>query len=143
MPRPSPYGAFNFLVDLPDFGTVLGGFSDVSGLNAEFTVAEYREGAETENHVWKSPRPRKLLNVALKRGVVAADHLSAWINPAGQPADGRNLVVTLRDEKGAPVRRWILHGARPVKWTGPALSAKGGDVAMEELVLSGEGLSVE
>lgn len=138
-PRKSPYGAFNFLVTLPDSGEVIGGFSDVSDLNPEITVAEYRDGAGKENRVGKIPRPRKSANVTLKRGVVASALLSAWISQAAR----RDLVITLRDEQGAPVRRWILHGALPAKWTGPTLAAKGSDVAMEELVLSSEGLSVE
>jgi hypothetical protein len=39
---------------------------------------------------------------------------------------------------------WRLMNARPIKYTGPTLNAKGGtDVAMEELVLACESLSVE
>ena len=30
---------------------------------------------------------------------------------------------------------WVLYGAQPKKWTSPALSATGTDVAVEELVL--------
>jgi len=38
------------------------------------------------------------------------------------------------------VLRWKLLNARPMKWTGPTLAAKGGsDVAMEELVVAAEG----
>ena len=36
--------------------------------------------------------------------------------------------------------QWKLRGAQPRKWTAPALSAKGKDVAIEELVLIGEEL---
>jgi hypothetical protein len=41
------------------------------------------------------------------------------------------------------VQRWNLRGVIPLKWTGPTLAAKGGgDVAMEELVLSAEYLEL-
>jgi hypothetical protein len=41
------------------------------------------------------------------------------------------------------VQRWTLHNAMPLKYTGPTLAGKGGgDVAMEELVLSVEELQV-
>lgn len=138
-----PYAQFNFLVTWGGSDTVFAGFSEVTGLNAEITAAEYRGGTAKEVHGGKIPRLRKYSNITLKRGLVASAQLSSWIKLAGTPAARRNLVVTLRDEKGAPARRWILHGTLPVKWTGPELSAKGGDVAMEDLVLSHEGLTVE
>ncbi|MGB8166513.1 MAG: phage tail protein, partial [Chthoniobacteraceae bacterium] len=56
--RTTPYGAFNFGVNLN--GPIgeeqpLGGFSDVSGLSNEITIAEYRNGNEKPNHVRKVP----------------------------------------------------------------------------------------
>ena len=55
-----------------------------------------------------------------------------------------SVTITLRDEAGQPVQTWKLHGVIPLKWTGPTLAAKGGgDVAMEELVLSVEGLDLQ
>jgi phage tail-like protein len=60
------------------------------------------------------------------------------------PAAQRDVVITMRDEAGRPVQSWTLRGAIPLKYTGPTLAAKGGgDVAMEELVLSSEGLDFE
>jgi phage tail-like protein len=54
------------------------------------------------------------------------------------------VVITLRDEAGSPVQSWKLRGVVPMKYTGPTLAAKGGgDVAMEELVLSAEELLFE
>ena len=48
------------------------------------------------------------------------------------------------DEGRNPVATWRLRGAMPLKWTGPTLTAKGGgDVAMEELVLSVEKVEYE
>ena len=140
MPSSYPSGTFQFQVSWTHTGAAIGGFSEVTGLDAETTATDYREGADDAKHVGISPRPRKSTSVILKRGVVASGQLSAWIQQAAR----RDFVVTLRDEKGAPVRRWILRGARPQKWTGPSLAAKGGgDVAMEELVLSSEGLERE
>ncbi len=51
------------------------------------------------------------------------------------------MVITLLSESGERVQGWKLHGALPLRYTGPTLAAKGGgDVAMEELVLSAEEL---
>ena len=50
---------------------------------------------------------------------------------------------TLLDEARTVVCRWVLRGAQPRKWSGPALSAKGKDVAIEELVLVAEQIDFE
>ncbi len=147
--RNTPYGAFNFLVNLN--GPVgedqpLGGFSDVSGLSTEITMAEYRNGNEKTNHVRKVPGIHKVGDVTLKRGIVNSTDLWSWINDTRTTGVNakRTVVITLRDEAGGSVQKWTLTGVAPMKYTGPTLAAKGGgDVAMEELVLSGESLEAE
>jgi phage tail-like protein len=146
MSRTHPYGAFNFLVNLN--GPVgadepLGGFSDVSGLGTEVTVAEYRTGRDPENHVRKVPGVYKVSDVTLKRGIVNSSDLWDWIAQVRKEGVGaqRTVTITLRDEAANPVQTWTLRNVVPLKWTGPTLAAKGGgDVAMEELVLSAESL---
>jgi phage tail-like protein len=147
--RTTPYGAFNFLVNLN--GPIgedqpLGGFSDVSGLSNEITIAEYRNGNERPNHVRKVPGIHKVGDVTLKRGIVSSADLWSWINETrttGVEAK-RTVVITLRSEAGVPVQKWTLSGVVPMKYTGPTLAAKGGgDVAMEEIVLSSESLETE
>ncbi len=146
MPRETPYGAFNFLVNLN--GPVgeeqpLGGFSDVSGLSTEMTIAEYRNGNDKPNHVRKIPGIHKVGDVTLKRGLVNSTDLWTWITDTRNTGieAKRTVVITLRDEAGNPVQRWTLGRVVPMKWTGPTLAAKGGgDVAMEELVLSSESI---
>ena len=144
--RITPYGAFNFLVNIgsasPD--EPLGGFSDVSGLVAEMTVAEYRNGNDKENHVRKVPGIHKVGDVTLKRGIVNSSDLWEWIEDTRTNGIGaqRTVVITLRDEAARDVQSWTLAGVIPLKWTGPTLAAKGGgDVAMEELVLAAEGMT--
>jgi phage tail-like protein len=145
MARTTPYGAFNFLVNLGGVGPEepLGGFSDVSGLGTEVTVAEYRNGNDRENHVRKVPGIHKVSDVTLKRGIVSSADLFAWIEAVRRDgvAAQRDVTITLRDEAASAVQTWTLRGVIPLKWTGPTLAAKGGgDVAMEELVLSAESL---
>lgn len=147
--RMTPYGAFNFLVNLngphgPE--TLLGGFSDVSGLGVEMTMAEYRNGNEKENHVRKVPGMHKVSDVTLKRGIVNSEDLWDWVKQAQRsgPEAQRDVVITLLNEAGDIVESWILRNVVPMKYTGPTLAAKGGgEVAMEELVLSVEGIDLE
>lgn len=149
--RDIPYSAFNYLVNLGDGteGEIAGGFSEVSGLNAEVTVAEYRNGNAPVNYVTKIPAIHKAGDVTLKRGVIGADNISTWLNlvRAGNVNAKRTVVITLKSEDPTSSRAmvtWKLINAMPIKWTGPTLTAKGGsDVAIEELVLAVEHIEQE
>ena len=143
--RDTPYGAFNFLVDLGN--GVAGGFSDVSGLVTESVVAEYREGTDVENHVRKIPGLHKVGDVTLKRGLVGSEDIFAWIKQTrieGFKAK-RTVTISLQDEgRTAVVTLWRLRNAMPLKYTASTLAAKAStDVAMEELVLSVEAMEAE
>jgi phage tail-like protein len=142
--RTTPYPAFNFIVNIGT-GEAFGGFSDVSGLQTEITVSEYRNGNEKLNHVRKVQSVHKVGDVTLKRGLVKSADMWSWIQDTRikGPDAKREVSIVLRDEAGQPVQTWNLHNVIPLKYTGPTFAAKGGgDVAMEELVLSAEGLDL-
>jgi phage tail-like protein len=147
MARP-PYGAFNFIVKIG--GDEFGGFSDVSGLETELQLAQYRNGNDKTNYVTKVPGMFTASDVTFKRGLVNSEDMWAWIRASRSPGNGergvmakRDVVVTLLDETRKGVQSWKLVNALPMKYTGPTLAAKGGgDVAMEELVLSVESIDL-
>src|SRR6185295_16394091 len=149
--RNNPYTAFNFLVALGvdqgdgSAGTIIGGFSDASGLGIDVTDAEYRNGNERFNTVRKVPGIHKNDDVTLKRGLVGSDDLFKWLKTVRDgTADPRQVTITLLDEAREPVATWVLRQAQPKKWSGPTLAAKGGgDVAMEELHLVHEGIEYQ
>jgi phage tail-like protein len=150
-PRDNPYGAFNFLVALGGAqgdgseGTIVGGFSDCSGLGFEVNYSDYRNGNELSNTVRHVPNTFKNDDVVLKRGLVGSDDLFAWLKGVrdGTP-DPRSVTVTVLDEARNPVVVFKLWKAQPKKWTGPTLAAKGGgEVAMEELHLTHEGIDYQ
>jgi phage tail-like protein len=72
--RENPYSAFNFLVSLGgdqgdgSEGSIIGGFSDVSGLGTEINYAEYRNGNDRFNTARKVAGVYKQDDVTLKRG---------------------------------------------------------------------------
>jgi phage tail-like protein len=141
--REVPYPNFNYSVGFDNADNSFGGFSDVSGLMTELTVAEYRNGNDPENHVRKIQGIHKAGDVTLKRGLIDAGQVWAWIQQArtAGPAAKKTVTITVKDEAGNPVQKWTLRRVLPLKWTGPTLAGKGGgDVAMEELVLSVEAL---
>jgi len=142
--RTTPFGAFNYIVNF-DGGETFGGFSDVSGLGSEIKVAEYRNGNEKENHVRKVAGVHTAADVTLKRGIVNSKTLWDWIKQAriSGPAAQKTVTVTLLDEAQKPVQSWVLRAAIPMKYTGPTLAGKGGgEVSMEEIVLSSEAFEI-
>jgi phage tail-like protein len=148
--RTSPYCNYNFTVDLKspgvDINSPFGGFSDVSGLGTELTVSEYRNGNDAEMHVRKISGLHKVSDVTLKRGILDSADLWQWIDDVRLRSVNaqRDVVITMNDEAGERVQSWTLRGVVPLKYTGPTFAGKGGgDVAMEELVLSAEGLEFD
>lgn len=146
--RDNPYSAFNFIVALGgdqgsgDEGTIVGGFSDVSGLSFEVQYAEYRNGNERVNTVRKVQNSFKVDDVTLKRGLIGSIDLFDWLRQVREGTiDARNVTISLLDEARNTVATWRLLSAQPKKWTGPTLAAKGGtESAMEELVFCHQGI---
>ena len=147
--RDNPYGSFNFRVDLGtgDTESVLAGFQEVSGLNIEVTMQEYRNGNEKTNRVRKVSGMYKVGDITLKRGLIGALDLYQWILDVrnGNQEAARNVTIVQLDEsRENEIVTWRLVNARPMRYNGPALNAKASsDVAIEELVLSCEDLFVE
>jgi phage tail-like protein len=138
----APFREYKFIVRTLG-GQVFGGFSEAAGRQIRISPAEYRAGQEAVNHPEKIQTIQKVSDVTLKRGVVDSSQLWGWIQAARtQGANAkRNLSITLRNESGQPVITWNLQKVVPVKYAGPNLAGKGGgDVAIEELVLSSEQL---
>jgi phage tail-like protein len=146
--RDRPYVQFNFLVDLGD-GVTDGpgaGFQEVSGIGMEVTVAEYRNGNNKENSVWKMTGMNKSTDVTMKRGVIGSLNLYQWLDQIrnGDQNARRTVTVQLQNEDHtAVVVTWKLLNARIIKHTSGPVNAKGTDVAMEELVLAYERLEME
>src|SRR5688572_12811731 len=125
--RQNPYGAFNFRVEF-DNG-ILAAFSEVTGLDSEQGVIDYRTGDE-ETVTRKIPGIRKHPNVVMKRGIIGSDNLFKWrdeiVRGIGNVDDteGKTTVkIHLLNEKREVVATWKLKKAWPVKWMGPAMAA--------------------
>ncbi|RSL17980.1 phage tail-like protein [Edaphobacter aggregans] len=148
--RARPYSQFNFMVQIGnDNGQgVNAGFQEVSGLGVEIHVAEYRAGNWSDNSPIKVNGSYKVPDVTLKRGLIAElTLLHAWLKAV---RDGGNdasvllpVVINLMSEdRTTAVQTWTLTNARPMKYTGPSLTGKGTDVAIEELVLASEHIEI-
>ncbi len=146
--RDTPYGEFNFLVDLGtgDTSGPEAGFQDCSAIGVEISVAEYRNGNDKSNAVRKITGLTKVPDVTLKRGVIGSLNLWNWIDQVrnGDQNALRTVRIQLQSEDHTEiVMTWVLQRARPVKYDAGPLNAKGTDVAIEELTLAYERLEIE
>jgi phage tail-like protein len=83
----------------------------------------------------------KTPDVTFKRGVIGSLELYQWLDQVrtgSQEALRRVTIQLLTEDHSQVAQEWVLINARPIKYTGPSLSGKGTDVAIEELVLSSE-----
>jgi phage tail-like protein len=137
--RKDPFGGFNFAVEVHDL--VVGGFSEVSGLQVEIEVQDYREGGRN-HYVHKLAGPAKYSsNLVLKRGVTDVKTLWDWYwDVIHGRVTRKNVSVLLMDRAGQEKRRWNFRCAYPVKWSGPDLKANSSEVAVESIELVHKGL---
>ncbi len=121
------------------------GFMEVSGLDIEIEAVSFREGSSPEDSSRKLPGLRKFSNITLKRGIVAGDNdFFNWINTKRiGTIERRDVVISLLNENHEPVVTWKVHNAFPVHYYGPVLLSNDGNPAIETLVLTHEGITIE
>jgi phage tail-like protein len=147
--RTAPLPAYNYIVQIQKYGRdphlALGGFSEVSGLDTEIHISEYRDGNDPAPQPRNIPGSSKHTHVHLKRGVVDSSDLWQWFTDTQTKgvAAQQDVTITLQDESGKAVQQWKLRNAVPTKYAGPALKGLGaGDVAMEDLELAYDGYEI-
>nr|MBD3622161.1 phage tail protein [Sunxiuqinia sp.] len=137
-----PIPKFHFQVEWA--GTKLG-FSEVTGLDVETEVIEYRDGSMPEYSKLKMPGMQKFSNSTLKRGVFQKDNefFEWWNTVKLNTIERRDIIISLLNEEHAPVLTWKIKNAWPVKVQSTDLKSDGNEVAIETLELAHEGLSME
>lgn len=137
-----PLPKFHFQVE---WGGARIGFTEVTGLNVETQVIEYREGSSPEYHKLKMPGMQKFDNITLKRGLMQADNefYKWWNTVALNTIERRNVTISLLNENHEPVFVWKIKNVWPVKVSGTDLKADGNEVAIESIELAHEGLVME
>lgn len=138
--RTDPYLTFRFLIEIE--GLVLGGFTEVSGLQIEVETEDYREGGLNE-YIHKLAGPTRYpSNLVLKRGLTDIETLWGWHQEVTRGFIRRkNGSIVLRDVVGEERWRWNFVQAYPVRWVGPELRAGTAEVAVETLELVHRGLT--
>lgn len=135
----NPLTGFKFLIEID--GLVVGGFSEVSGLEGQTETEEYREGG-VNDYVHRIPKITKYSNLILKRGLTNSDVLWKWHRDVVSGKFKRkNGSIILLDYSGIESWRWNFAQAYPVKWAGSDLNAGSGTISVETLELAHNGLT--
>jgi phage tail-like protein len=130
-------------------GTALadGAFQEVSGLDVELDVQELVEGGRNDGIIRRVGRA-KYQPIVLKRGMFYTGgavnrDLWTWLQDVAagiRPVRRYDGIVEVMSVGNQVAARWLFERGLPAKITGPQLNAKTGEVAIEELHISHEGL---
>jgi phage tail-like protein len=121
-----------------------GSFSEASGIEATMSPRAIREGGRNFGQIQR-PGPTAFGSLSLKRGVTSVQDLFTWFDlVANRERFGRLLNGQIDIYSGTDIAfSWMLVNVLPVKFKGPDLSASGTQVAIEELQVAYEQLSLQ
>jgi phage tail-like protein len=137
-----PMPKFHFQVE---WGGTRIGFTEVTGLEVTTEKIEYRDGASKEYHKIRMPGMQTFGDLTLKRGIFASDNefYEWWNTVALNTIERRDITISLLNESHEPVVVWKVKNAWPTKVTSTDLNASGNETAIETLMLTHEGLTME
>jgi len=138
-----PLPKFHFELE---WGGIRMGFTEVSGLDFETEVIEYREGNLPTYNKTKQPGLTKFTDVTLKRGIVLDnfEYYDQWFKTAmfqeKKEQYRRTVTIKLLNEEHKAIIIWTLSKAWPSKIQSTDLKADANEVAIETMTLVHEGL---
>jgi phage tail-like protein len=138
-----PLPRFFFSVDLGDGEKQ--SFSEVTGLESEVQVIEYRHGNSPVFSPIKMPGLKRVGNVTLRKGILTRHQMvTDWFNQTRlNIIQRRTVTISLLDEAGSSKMTWTLTNAFPTKVSATDLTADSSEVAVESLELAYERLAVK
>jgi phage tail-like protein len=138
-----PMPKFYFSVDIGEFTDLP--FQEVSGLDVETEVIEYRHGNSPNHSTIKMPGMMKYADITLKKGVFADDNdFYDWISSISLNTYERlTVVIRLLDETQTPRMTWTLTNAFPKQITPTDMNSQASEAAIETMVLAQEGMVAE
>lgn len=133
---------FAFQVELE--GKVTGYFTEISGLDVEFEVSEFKiMDDKGQSIIRKTPGRATAGEVTIKRGVTTNMDAWAWRKEIenGMVADARtNGTITALSQDLTPVAEWTFERAWPSNITVSSPDAGSSDPVTEELTIQFEAL---
>ncbi|HEY6000573.1 MAG TPA: phage tail protein [bacterium] len=146
--RAYPFTAFNFEIRIHKEGETAplcnGAFAECDGLEVTMEVKSIRQGGDNARQI-RLAGPAALGQLTLKRGMTEGFDLWTWfaqtLDDPGLRADAE--VVLLAADGSSEKARFLLSRCVPIKLKAPPLNAREGAVAIEELQIAYETLSVK
>jgi phage tail-like protein len=136
--RLDPLFDHNYLVEID--GLLTGGFSRVEGIGGRIEVEPVHDGGSLGG-ARQQLGATTWNNLVLSHGVVELDTLWNWYEATARGVIKRkNGTIILLDRKQVPVSLWNFRAGIPVVWSGPALDAGSGQVAVERIEIAHHGL---
>lgn len=128
-----------------EWGGTKAGFTEVTGLKISAEVIKYRTGDSLESNEIKMPGRLSYPDVSLKRGTFAGDNeFYDWFNTiALNTVERRDITISLLNESHDPVVVWKLKNCWAKDITPPTLTANSNEVAIEQIDIVHEGLTIE
>lgn len=128
-----------------EWGGTRTGLLEISGLDIEIEAVTFREGSSPDDSFRKIPGLRKFSNITFKREIIRGDNdFFNWINTKQIGAiERRDITISLLNEDHNPVVVWKVRNAFPVHYFGPVLDSNDGGLAVETLIITHEGITVE
>ena len=119
-------------------------FQEVSGLETETQIIEYRHGDNPVFSNIKMPGIAKFGNITMKKGVFISDNkFWDWYSQIKMNTIKRvPVVISLCDEAGAPKMTWTLLNCWPTKISGTDLKSDANEVAIESIEIVHEGITI-
>lgn len=143
-----PFTAFNFAIEIKVEGVAMqicdAAFSECDGLEMTMDVKTIREGGNNGKQI-RLTGPINYGQVTMKRGLTSTFDLWDWFNLMLQDPSLRSdaEVVIFAPDGQTERARFLLSRCVPIKLKAPPLNAKDGAVAIEELQLSYESLTLK
>lgn len=142
-----PVAKFHFEVEID--GTVIS-FQEVTGLESQTEVIEYRHGDSDIFSPNKSAGLVKTSNLVLKKGIFHDDEdcLELYKKITEEKSyytqdDRMDITVTLFDEAGEGVMSWNITQAFPIKYTGTDLKSDANEISLETIEFAYEEILAE
>jgi phage tail-like protein len=126
-----------------DVSVCSGAFAECSGLEATMEPKVIKAGGMNYGAAQRVGQV-SFATVILKRGMTSTRHLWEWFSTlaTGGYAHRMDVEIDVQDAAGKTVLKWGLQSCMPVKFKAADLNAKGSEIAIEELHLVHEGLTL-
>lgn len=103
-------------------GVTQGVFKEISGLESEVEIIEYRDGDSLI--AAKRPGRPKFKNIILKRDMTQPDYFNEWFKAILEgKTDRKSGSIIYLDREGNELARFHIHNAWPCRWKAPELNS--------------------